>query len=172
MPCALLIDEMIAAYPSAKVVLTNRDVDKWSVSMQRTAFEVASWPTWRYLAPFDSTMVGPWYSFCECLLGAWPGRPFNETARQKYLEHYEHVRRVVPKENLLEFRSEDGFGPLCAFLGDEVPSFKYPNTNDSDSFVWYHAMLWYRGLFFAVIKILGASSPLMALLIAYYYIQK
>lgn len=163
---------MIAAYPNAKVVLTNRDVDKWLVSMQNTAFKVVTWPTWRYLAPFDSTMVGPWWHFAECLLGAWPGKPYSATARQKYLEHYAYVRKVVPKEKLLEFKSQHGFGPLCAFLGVPVPSFEYPNVNDSNNFVWMHTLMWFRGVFFAVITIAGACAPLAALVFAYYYMKR
>ena len=53
-----------------------------------------------------------------------------------------------------------------------MPNFEYPNTNDSDSFVRDHAMLWFRGPFFAVVKILGASAPLAALVFAYSYMKR
>ncbi|KAA6415659.1 MAG: hypothetical protein FRX48_00376 [Lasallia pustulata] len=33
-PRALFVDELTKAYPDAKVILTNRDVDKWMGSMQ------------------------------------------------------------------------------------------------------------------------------------------
>jgi hypothetical protein len=43
MPYIDLADELIALYPNAKVVLTNRDVDKWLVSMKATALESFRW---------------------------------------------------------------------------------------------------------------------------------
>jgi hypothetical protein len=39
--------------------------------------------------------------------------------RQAYIDHYAHVRAVVPKDNLLELRSEDGWEPLCKFLASQ-----------------------------------------------------
>ena len=57
----------------------------------------------------------------------------------------------MPKENLLEFKSEDGWDPLCKFLGEKVPEGTYPRTNDSDDFVELHKGMWW----FAVMKMLG-----------------
>lgn len=35
---------------------------------------------------------------------------------------------------LLEFRVEEGWGPLCEFLGKEVPEVKFPRGNDIKEF--------------------------------------
>jgi hypothetical protein len=37
----------------------------------------------------------------------------------------------VPKERLLEFEANDGWGPLYTFLGRDVPREEYPHRNDS-----------------------------------------
>jgi hypothetical protein len=47
-----------------------------------------------------------------------------------YALHNEHVRNVVPRERLLEFGAKDGWGPLCTFLGRDVPREEYPHRND------------------------------------------
>jgi hypothetical protein len=61
---------------------------------------------------------------------------YNRVAlRQGFLDHYEHVRSVVPPENLLEFKPQDGWEPLCTFLGKEVPDEPFPHINDADSLI-------------------------------------
>jgi hypothetical protein len=61
---------------------------------------------------------------------------YNRVAlRQGFLDHYERIRSVVPPENLLEFKPQDGWGPLCTFLGKEVPAEPFPHINDADSLI-------------------------------------
>ena len=47
------------------------------------------------------------------------------------MAHNEHIRNVVPRERLLEFEAKEGWEPLCAFLGRDVPREEYPHRNDS-----------------------------------------
>ncbi len=54
---------------------------------------------------------------------------------QTFESHNEHVRSVVPKSNLLEFRAPDGWGPLCDFLGKPVPNEPYPHLNDGSMMI-------------------------------------
>ena len=44
------------------------------------------------------------------------------------------IRGLVPKERLLEWSIEDGWEPLCKFLGKDIPSEPFPNTNDAAGF--------------------------------------
>jgi hypothetical protein len=53
-PCILFVDELLEAYPNAKVILTNRDVDSWLKSMNKTFFAVTDWKTMPYLAAYDN----------------------------------------------------------------------------------------------------------------------
>ena len=54
-----------------------------------------------------------------------------------YHRHNDWVRRVVPKDQLLEFNPSEGWQPLCKFLGLPAPRdadgilIEYPRTNDS-----------------------------------------
>ena len=50
--------------------------------------------------------------------------------RRGLIRHNEHVRKTVPKDNLLEFRPGDGWEPLCEFLRKEVPSEPFPHVNE------------------------------------------
>jgi hypothetical protein len=40
-----------------------------------------------------------------------------ETAKVRFLAHYDEVGSLVPKERLLEFDVKEGWKPLCKFLG-------------------------------------------------------
>jgi hypothetical protein len=51
-PCIMFVDELIAAYPNAKVVLTNRDPDKWLVSILGTIYVILSWDWERWAIPY------------------------------------------------------------------------------------------------------------------------
>jgi hypothetical protein len=57
-----------------------------------------------------------------------------------YHAHYKMVREMVPKENLLEYRVQEGWEPLCKFLGRPVPQGKrFPNGNtgkETTSRIW------------------------------------
>ncbi|KAL8783968.1 MAG: hypothetical protein Q9195_009233 [Heterodermia aff. obscurata] len=52
-PCVLFADELMAAYPSAKIVLTNRDVDAWIPSVERCFYAILSWKRWYLLQLLD-----------------------------------------------------------------------------------------------------------------------
>jgi hypothetical protein len=54
---------------------------------------------------------------------------YRELCKLRYKEHYEHVRRFVPKERLLEFSMGDGWEPLCAFLGNDVPAEEFADMD-------------------------------------------
>lgn len=61
----------------------------------------------------------------------WMGMDrFPENGKKYYREHNELVRRVVPKEKLLEYNVKEGWGPLCRFLGKEVPDVPFPHVNE------------------------------------------
>jgi hypothetical protein len=153
-PCANFADELIALYPDAKVILTNRDIDKWLVSSKATVLESFRWASWKWVAPADPYLAKPLYSLATLMLGAFAGRPeydptkyhspeFLGLMRQGYLDHYAHVRAITPKDNLLEFKSEDGWEPLCKFLDVPVPEGPYPRVNDTANFVRMHKVIWW-----------------------------
>jgi len=54
---------------------------------------------------------------------------FPRNGRKVFDNHYHMVRALVPKENLLEFRVQDGWEPLCSFLGCDIPGTAFPAGN-------------------------------------------
>lgn len=66
-----------------------------------------------------------------------------------YLRHNDYIRKVVPKDRLIEFEPSQGWEPLCEFLGQSVPDSPYPHLNDTKQMqtvlFWSHfvgAFLW------------------------------
>lgn len=60
-------------------------------------------------------------------------RHFPTNGKAVFEEHYAMVRRLVPKEQLLEYDIRDGWEPLCEFLGHDVPQDPFPRTNDDEA---------------------------------------
>jgi hypothetical protein len=53
-----------------------------------------------------------------------------------FLRHIEEVKRLVPAEKLLVYDVKEGWGPLCTFLGVEVPvDTPFPHLNDRVEFL-------------------------------------
>lgn len=144
-PCIMFVDELLEAYPDAKVILTNRDVDSWAKSMDNTFFKVTEWKTLPYLRQWDTIFWGPYQDILNTIMTTWGNGDKNNHAELKryYVKHYENVRSKVPRERLLEFESKDGWEPLCAFLGKEVPEGAYPRINDAANTVRLHSFLYY-----------------------------
>lgn len=44
--------------------------------------------------------------------------------------YFDRVRKIVPPERRLEYNIGDGWEPLCAFLGKEVPNVPFPRLNE------------------------------------------
>jgi len=57
-----------------------------------------------------------------------------EYAIETFERHNEEVKQCVPAENLLVYEIREGWGPLCEFLGIEVPDRPFPHFNDSEVF--------------------------------------
>ena len=126
--------QLIEAYPDAKVILVERDIDEWYASMEEAIFGT----TWGLRADLVINVLGPLYglnggkTIRKIMLGYYGVRDVKEmrrVAKDRYRQHYAQIRSAVPKERLLEFRLEDGWKPLCKFLDKEVPDVPFPVKN-------------------------------------------
>ena len=45
--------------------------------------------------------------------------------------HNAHIKKVVPKERLLEMDLQDGWEPLCKFLNKPIPDEPFPRSNEA-----------------------------------------
>ena len=77
------------------------------------------------------------------ILEQWTGGDiYNRSKlREGFIKHNEHVRVIVPKENLLVFEARDGWEPLCKFLGKPVPEGPYPRINEGSNAANIHKPL-------------------------------
>jgi hypothetical protein len=137
-PCNVFAEELLQAYPEAKVILSVRDsVDVWYASYFNSIQ-----PFWDalYLEPGIVGMIRRTLSprprddgMAWKLLQHTYYKDFPRLGKQHYVEHNEKVRRLAKEQNreLLEFNVKEGWGPLCKFLGDEVPNTPFPFGNDT-----------------------------------------
>ncbi len=105
------------------------------------------------------------------MLKGWGRNDFGDgNMRRTFLEHAELVRRVVPGERLLVFEAEEGWGPLCEFLGVDRPGGGFPHVNDSEAYVrgFRRARDW------VILRVVGRAllvlGPLFAVLYAWFVV--
>lgn len=138
-PCALFAEDLIAAYPDAKVILSVRDSpEAWYRSFDDTV--------WRYqrrkiypqgLSERFWAVVTKTTNLARVMtliIHNTPLREFPTQGRQWYLDHNEKIRKLVPQDRLLVFNAKEGWGPLCEFLGVKQPEGPYPTTNNTQNF--------------------------------------
>ncbi|HEX6477333.1 MAG TPA: sulfotransferase [Ktedonobacteraceae bacterium] len=130
-PACAVYKELMQAYPEAKVLLSVRDPDKWYESVYNTIYQVSRRDP---LSPLSSHA-----RMINALIweGTFDGR-FEDKAYAiaVFLRHIEEVRQLVPAEKLLVYDVKEGWEPLCAFLGVEVPSDQpFPHLNDREEFM-------------------------------------
>ncbi|KAF8119994.1 hypothetical protein K438DRAFT_2056635 [Mycena galopus ATCC 62051] len=112
----MFAEELLAAYPDAKVILTNRDPDRWWKSFTESIGVVVSSTRYRLAAFLDPQSLGKFAELSQLIRSVilGPGAT-EEEAKRRFTAHYGNVRKIVPKDKLLEFEVKEGWGPLCAF---------------------------------------------------------
>ncbi len=85
-----------------------------------------------------------------------------ERAIEVFERHNEEVKEHVAPEKLLVYEVKEGWGPLCEFLGVEVPNTSFPHLNDTDTF---RKMIRRRLTFALAAPILTVSLAGLALLL-------
>lgn len=129
--------EMMAAFPDAKVLLSVRDPDRWYASCLETIYAISHKLPMRWVGRFMPRMGAVmgmanhivWQQMFE---GRFLDRDF---AIARFHQHTEEVKRVVPQDKLLIFDVKQGWEPLCKFLGVPVPEgVPFPHMNDTAEF--------------------------------------
>ena len=146
-PAANFWEELAEVYPDAKVVLTVRDPNRWYDSASKAFGAIPTIDTSTaggYVLSKAMGLLAP--RFWNALIAmqemregegvTFDGSP--EDRKRATLGFEEHVREVkerVPPERLLVFEVKEGWEPLCAFLGVEVPEEEpFPHLNEGEQF--------------------------------------
>ncbi|RYC60241.1 hypothetical protein CHU98_g5967 [Xylaria longipes] len=103
LPPADFMPEMIELYPDAKVVLVCRDATRW----------------WNSIATLTSRTTPSWLGAVLAPIHGW--------------RHLATFAQVYSRSTLrlLEMDLNDGWEPLCKFLGVPVPGEPFPRVNDA-----------------------------------------
>ena len=85
-------------------------------------------PRWqRYVALVERMFWSPEGTFAR-------GHERPEQLIEAFVQHNQEVEHAVPADRLLVWQVEEGWEPLCAFLGVEVPADPLPRANDRQTF--------------------------------------
>ncbi|UKZ93410.1 uncharacterized protein TrAFT101_008324 [Trichoderma asperellum] len=134
-PAICFVTELAELYPDAKVVLVERDPDRWwssimtltkqgSVNGSWRLFTTLLWPcpTWRW--------AGVWIRGIQQCDEERLGEPFSRDSLSIYNNW---VRKNIASERLLTMELKQGWEPLAKFLGKPVPDEPFPRANDSEA---------------------------------------
>src|SRR5436305_3601510 len=172
MPCAAFWRELMAAYPNAKVVLVERDVDAWFRSFQQTVV--------------DGMMSAKGHIFANHWVAAFVGdrkiemmfrvffkyfqasnkQELAANAKRVYVEHNAATRKACQEEGrpFLDYKLGDGWQPLCDFLDVDVPKdVDFPSGNEAHILSELtHKIQWQRifGLMTMILSRLAVATAL------------
>lgn len=131
-PGCFFVEDWLEMFPDAKLVLGLRtSPEAWVTSVKATIANVFGAGPMYYLTYFVPEMHqgfllnNLWDEQTKAKYGV------GVITTQYYDFHNDWIRKVVPKERLLEFEAADGWEPLCNFLGQEKPLGEYPHRNDA-----------------------------------------
>ena len=131
-------EEMAEIWPDAPVLLSVRDPEAWYRSTLNSIHEAKEMALRGELQ--GNTEEAPDPAVMQMINGLiWNGTfkgrfTDKEFALEVFRRHNEDVKSKVPADRLLVYEIKQGWGPLCDFLGVEVPDEPMPHLNDTDSF--------------------------------------
>lgn len=132
-PACCVWRELHAAFPDTKVILTvhPEGPDAWYDSTVETIYrtETSSFlaflslfnPRLRKFRSVSRTLI--WQRFLKGTMGN------KSDAIRRYEEHVNEVKALIPSQQLLVYSVDQGWDPLCRFLGREVPDRDFPFVN-------------------------------------------
>ena len=125
-PGAAVWRSLAAAYPDAPVLLSTRSsTDAWWRSASSTILAVRS----------EEDHLQAWAEMSGAMFDRTGLHGEDEAgSKAAYERHNAEVRAEVPPDRLVEWRPEDGWGPLCAALGVPVPEAPFPHANTTAEF--------------------------------------
>lgn len=125
-PICNYYQDLMAAFPDVKVLLTYREPEKWYASFL-TLVRITAMT--RRLALFV-----PMFRRMQIMVNKAVWHIFTDVHDQAhcievYKRHVAEVKAQVPPERLLVFQVQEGWEPLCKFLNVPVPDEPFPHLN-------------------------------------------
>ena len=134
MPACLYYRKLARAYPNARVVLTVRDPASWYRSSIATVWAGA--PQGQATAPGREERGAKLRAanLREVGFDVLEDPRSEPLTTALFERHREQVKHDIPADRLLVFDVDDGWAPLCAFLGVAVPPGPFPRQNSAAEF--------------------------------------
>ena len=130
-PAYIFAAECIELYPDAKIILTVRsDEEKWLQSLKNTMWYGHQLRTSKFLSYVDGVQA-KMRNFTDPYFKYMFGGDVPNHGIRAYREHNAMVQRLA-KGRLLVHDTQEGWDPLCQFLGKDVPSSSFPHVNKTD----------------------------------------
>ena len=129
-PASAFYRELAAHYPSARVILTERDPERWYQSFRSTIFQpltgelpdhLSAWGAMVHKAILERVFGGKVADKADAIAG--------------YQRHNDEVKRTIPSQRLLVYEVSQGWEPLCRFLEVAVPDEPFPKVNSTDEWL-------------------------------------
>jgi hypothetical protein len=130
-PASAFWRELADANPDAVVLLSSRDADSWWKSANNTIFNVT-----RREVPADEPALAAQMAMIDALLAQTFTKNWTDEteAKRAYEAHNATVRAAIPADRLIDYRTGDGWKPICDKLGLPVPAEPFPHVNTTDEF--------------------------------------
>jgi len=143
MPCFYFWEELLEAFPEAKIVFCQRQSeDEWWKSMKcqietggsflmriLPLLSYSNYKLRQFSIAMTRTVLGVNF---DAPLGFLPA--INEKQfRKAYRMHNTYVLSKAPKDKMLIFNFKDGWEPLCNFLELSIPNKPFPHKNKAGS---------------------------------------
>lgn len=133
-PSSIYYKQIMEAFPEAKIILTIRDGERWYQSTHDTLYQFAVKSM--ESPPQEGSPQARLYRVTSTLIwdGLFGGRfSDKEHAIEVFRDHNQEVVNSIDPDNLLVYDVKQGWTPLCAFLGVDVPPEEFPHANDTES---------------------------------------
>ncbi|XP_076801689.1 uncharacterized protein LOC143446090 isoform X1 [Clavelina lepadiformis] len=132
-------EEILQAYPDAKVILTSRDEDSWYESACKQTKALSShliYQLMQVLSPTGWRLFKHHRRVIMALVGIEVRHPFDFShadnrmvLTKAYRHHTQYCKQNCPPDKLLVYDVRQGWEPLCEFLGKEIPDKPFPREN-------------------------------------------
>ena len=141
-PACSFYEQLMHAYPNAKVILSVRNPEKWYESATATIYRVSKLSRTPILPLIALTnpMLKKRLQSVRIVNGLVWKKTFQDNFADKdfaisiFNQHNEEVKQRVPADKLLVYNVKEGWEPLCTFLGVDIPDKPFPHINDRETF--------------------------------------
>lgn len=131
-------EQLIAAYPEAKVVICRRDFDKWWPSFRNGIVLHMNSMKLRIAINLASFLMGrrgghAMVKMTQGFFGSYSVDEFDANAKAVYDDYFKRIDELVPAERKLVYNLGEGWEPLCEFLDKPIPSVDFPRINEAEA---------------------------------------